>query len=307
MPDVHSIDTMQRARWFLLWARLCLLPTALCQTEARIKSAGLYGWPADSLTRTSITMHRPIIRAGHGVGERANTTRHASAPRPNQSVVIIQTGDGHAYSDLFEQTAPANMEYAARHGYAYWRFDGVVRGKHPWHASFNRLYLFEMARQAKQYDWIFFLDNDALVVDHTKPLDEYMNATCMLVAARGISDDASAFWEINAGVMVLNLRHKDTAMIFNRWRHMYEQVGLDELDQEEDGVFAQVGGHIDDQNMLHDILKHAQPASVCRQTLHTGITINYDGSFVKHVLRGNKRLLADRKEELMQAVNRIIR
>ena len=136
------------------------------------------------------------------------TTVSTTPPRRNQSVVIIQTGDVQAYSDLFEQTAPANMEHAGRHGYTYWRFDGVIRGMRPWHASFNRIYLFEMARQAKQYDWIFFLDNDALVVDHTKPLDEFMNATCMLVAARGISDEASAFWEINAGVMMLNLRHK---------------------------------------------------------------------------------------------------
>ena len=67
--------------------------------------------------------------------------------------------------------------------------------------------------------------------------------------------------------MMLNLRHKDTARVFHLWRGMYEQVGLDELEQEEDGVFAQVGGHIDDQNMLHDILKHALPASICRQTL----------------------------------------
>ena len=37
-----------------------------------------------------------------------------------------------------------------------------------------------------------------------------------------------------------------------------------------------------------------------------GITLNYDGFSMKHVLCGNKRQLADVREELMQAVKSII-
>jgi hypothetical protein len=54
------------------------------------------------------------------------TIRHDSA---NTSVVLIQTCDGDSkYKELFDVTGPANKKYAARHGYAYWSFEGVARG-----------------------------------------------------------------------------------------------------------------------------------------------------------------------------------
>ena len=233
----------------------------------------------------------------------ATATASPSSPS-SPSVVVIQTCDGHHYHPLYETTHPANKRYAARHGYAYWGFEGVVRGAKPWQSSFNRIYLFEMAHQAAMYDWIFFLDNDALVVNHTQTLDEYLDPNCMLVAVRGASDDPADYHDINAGVLLVNLRHPHTRVLLREWRHKYEAVGLEQLESEVDGVFAHIGAHVDDQGMLQALLmSHFSAADVCRQTV-PNITLNYGGSFVKHVMRGEKGTpMHERKAALQQFVD----
>lgn len=228
----------------------------------------------------------------------------ANLPPP---VVVIQTCDGDQYHPLYEVTHPANKQYAARHGYTYWGFEGVVRGPKPWQSSFNRIYLFEMAQQSGAFDWIFFLDNDALVVNHAQALDGFLDQACMIVAARGASDDAKDYHDINAGVMLVNLRHDKARHLLREWRRRYEAVGLEELEQEPDGSFTHIGTHVDDQGMLQALLKsHFTADDVCRQTL-PNITLNYGGSFVQHVMRGEEGTpMADRTSRLKELAQSII-
>ena len=156
-----------------------------------------------------------------------------------------------------------------------------------------------MTVQAKQYDWVFYLDNDAVIIDHTSRLDTYMKAECLIVAAMGGTD---AFFDINDGVMLINLRHPKAVLVIKEWRHMYERVSLESLANEPDGSFRKYGAErFDDQGMLHAVIRqHVEPASMCVQT-GNNVTMNYNGSFVKHVLRGDARSVDDRLLELQGA------
>lgn len=226
------------------------------------------------------------------------------AALPSPSVVIMQTHDGELYEPFFSVTQPANKKYAKKHGYDYWSFVGVIRGQKPWHAAFNRLYMLEMAVQAKQYDWAFYLDNDALIVDHTLNLDVHLKQHCLIVAAMGGTE---AFFDINDGVMLINLRHPKVVFAIKEWRHMYERISTKSLANEPDGSFRKYGAEkYDDQGMLHAVIRqHVHPDSMCVQK-GSSVTLNYNGSFVRHVLRGDARSVQDRLQELKEVAAGLI-
>jgi hypothetical protein len=218
---------------------------------------------------------------------------------PNTSVVLVQTCDGNSeYKELFDVTAPANKKYAARHGYAYWTFEGVVRGAKPWHAAFNRIYLFDMAVKAQMYDWIFYLDNDALIVNHKKPVTDLLDEKCLIIVAPGASADEHIFDDFNNGVMLVNLNHPRALSMIKDWMQSYDMVSMETLRLEPDGVFDRQGGYADDQSMLQDLVRRRYgPDGICRtRSIY---------SLVTHKLRGDGTSLAERRLELEKRAHAI--
>jgi hypothetical protein len=219
-----------------------------------------------------------------------------------KKLLIIQTSDGARYKPLLDATESLHRRYATRHGYDYRRFDGVKRGVKPWHAAFNRIYLFQELLDEGEYDWVLYMDADAIVVDLGKSLQEFLDDRYSIVACRGATDDPSITWNINNGVMFMNLRHPHTKNIVHLWRTLFEKHTMEALAAEEEGVFDDQSKHINDQDMLCLILyhKYRQAAKIYRGEEAT--KFNYSGSFIQQLLRVTASSLEERIENMRQKV-----
>jgi hypothetical protein len=59
---------------------------------------------------------------------------------------------------MLDLTQDVQLAYARKWGYSYLRWDGVVRGKRAWLATFNRIYLLHDLIMEGKYDWVLFMD-----------------------------------------------------------------------------------------------------------------------------------------------------
>lgn len=223
-----------------------------------------------------------------------------------KNVLILTTCDGERYKPMIDTTEELHRKYAAKHGYEYARVDGVIRGFKPWHATFNRIYLLQSLLSKptqKQYDWVLYMDADAVIVDLEKPLDEFLDDNYAIVACRGSVDDPLNTWNINIGVCFFNLNHPQITQIVGLWRGLYEKVPDTVLQGEQEGIFDDLCAHVNDQDMLCLILYQEQyrgAAKVYRGDEHN--KFNYSGNFIKQVLRDGKKNSIESRVQQLQAL-----
>lgn len=223
----------------------------------------------------------------------------------NKNTVIVQTSDGHRYKPMIDATQELHKRYASRHGYDYFRFDGVKRGLKPWHAAFNRVYIIEELIKEGKYDWVLYMDADAVIIDLSKSLSEFLDDRYSIVACRGSSDDPTVTWNVNNGIIFFNLRHPSTLPIIMLWKAMYENHSLEQLAAEAEGVFNDSSKHINDQDMLCMILYHKfrNAAKVYRGEEHN--KFNYLGPFIQQILRRPGWNTEDRIEDIKEKVKTV--
>ena len=221
----------------------------------------------------------------------------------NMSVVIVQTCDGHVYKELLDATEQHHRDYCKRFGYVYHRYDGIKKGPKPWHSSFNRIYLLEEEVTKGEHDWMLYMDADAIVYDASKRVDEYLDPKYAVVVCRGLSDDPAIVHDFNIGVAFYNLRHPDIIAIISTWKHMFESVPQNVLEREQDGCFHTNGGHVDDQAMLQTIMAKLYPAMIKLYRGKEYDTFNYDGPFIKQLLRDQDTTVPKRTAKMIELVN----
>lgn len=147
-------------------------------------------------------------------------------------ILVIQTCDSTSkYNDMLNITSEINKKYCEKHGYGYGEFRGIKRGVHPWHATFNRMYLIqEIIDTKKEYDWVLYIDADAIVTDFDEKLEniiyEHDNKDkVLLICGYG---DKNAHTCINAGVFFYNLKHQHSKNLINMWKDLFEIMISDE-------------------------------------------------------------------------------
>lgn len=210
-------------------------------------------------------------------------------------VLILQTCDGVWYKPMLDTTEPFHRMYAARHGYDYIRFDGLKRGMKPWHATFNRMYMLRDVLKEGKYDWALYVDADCVICDFAKTVDEFIVSTAAFVACRGASDDPNVFWDFNAGVMFINMRHAQMPAILDAWINLYEKVPLKTLEDERDDAFDRHANQFaDDQSFLQAIVRHLGPTSIKREYGERAEVFNYGGPYIKQILRAESKGVDDR-------------
>ncbi len=138
-------------------------------------------------------------------------------------IKFIQTADPIKYARLLEASAPSTRAFCALNGYEYEAFVGVKRGRHPWHATFNRIDLLNEALDADFDGWIVYLDADSFVVDLKFDL-----AACLKqhsdapLIARAVVPEKAPTWNINAGVLIFNMKHPQTARPIKTWKRLFD-------------------------------------------------------------------------------------
>ena len=200
----------------------------------------------------------------------AEIARNVSSER----VLVVQTAGFSKYSALLDATRPANEAYALRNGYDDLAASGIFFGTKESHATFNKAFLLELALARQEHDVLLSLDADAMVVDPLfAPAALLPNAT-LLAASRGASNEPHT-WDVNAGVLVWNLRHPRAKEVSAAWAAECRDAVMQ-------------GGN-DDQFLLHKVLEELGPEA--RSSLlnvfvgNDAARINYDGVHVKHVIR----------------------
>ena len=215
-------------------------------------------------------------------------------------IVLVQTCDATSgYKGLMDVTRKVNEEYCEKWGYEYRAFVGMKRGFHPWHATFNRIYLMEEALKASASgggaDWVVYLDADAYVHNLETRLEEIIfeddNATKAFIFCTGGGPLPS---DINAGVFFMNAKSPFAAPVISLWKTYYESILTDDI------LFrAPVPWSIcsktlcvQDQSMLEAIFKTYDEMGVLPRILRTyqdgsggGNRFNYDGAFIKQLIR----------------------
>jgi hypothetical protein len=145
-------------------------------------------------------------------------------------VKFLQTADSQKYARLLDASAPSTRAFCAIHGFAYEAFIGLKRGRYPWHATFNRIDLLNEALDAGFDGWIVYLDADSFVVDLKFDLPAYLaqHPDAPLIA-RAVIPEKAPTWNVNAGVLILNMKHPQAAWLIRTWKRLldfWQRTGL---------------------------------------------------------------------------------
>ena len=157
-------------------------------------------------------------------------------------------------------------------------FFGIVRGFHSWQATYNRIGLLKRLIDTGYKGWVCYLDADAFVADLDFDLKAFLEdkADIAIIAAYG--PPTSPWWDVNAGVFLINLSHDVGRSIVTGWFNRFEQISDDDL-------LSATNWHqaYDDQKMLHSVL---QEVGAEQHTLIRNDILNYEtGKFIKQFLR----------------------
>lgn len=205
----------------------------------------------------------------------------------------MQTCDGEIYKPLLDVSEKVSKEYCKLHGYDYMRYDGVIHGTEKWQSTFNRIYL--IPEQIGTYDWVFYMDADALITDKSKSLDEYMLQEYAILSCQG---DIL----INNGITMYNMKHPKIKEILEKWKQDYENSSYQGLSN--DDFENQISKRIkfnDDQTLLVNILLNGYKQYV---KVYDVDEFNGSGNFIKQFTRSvyGSKTIEDRKNEMLRYI-----
>jgi hypothetical protein len=229
-------------------------------------------------------------------------------------IQVLQTSDATSvYSDYLDVSSHVNRAYCERHGYGYHQYRGIKRGFHSWQATLNRVVLFQEALDGGEYDWVFYVDADAIITDFDQTLESILqeddNINKCFVLCTGCNGPSLA--DINAGVMFVNLKHPATRWILNMWRGFCELAMPNAVLQQAVQPWSIHAGRllIDDQSTLSLIIHllmqvHVAPALFRVYRGDQSERFNYDGGFIRQVIRASVSSPEERWARILETAQR---
>lgn len=216
------------------------------------------------------------------------------------SIVFFQTSDAHRYADMLFETARTVRAYCGRHGFAYESFTGLKRGFHPWQAAFNRIYIFQELLARGRHDWAVYMDADAYVADLQFDLSAYLADKSDVAAVVTPSGATDAWWDINDGVFILNLRHPGAKPLLDAWQAAYEAIP-DEVLQEQPNW-----SNPDDQEMIQEYLRGSEDRRAEFHIAPRSLINSVDASFIRQFVRAYAPDLNSRTRAIRAYVDEIM-
>ncbi|MCR0985502.1 hypothetical protein [Roseomonas populi] len=168
---------------------------------------------------------------------------------PEEPMVMIQSADPERYFDMLRIVARPNRDFCLRHGIRYASVQAVLRGFHPWHACYNRIFFLNDLIDLGYRGWFLHLDADAFVHDPSFDIAGYLagHAEHSMILVTGGSEEP---WDVNDGVFFANLAHPDTQRIARLWQERLDAITPDQLRAASDW-----GALPCDQTLLHALLR----------------------------------------------------
>jgi hypothetical protein len=249
-----------------------------------------------------------IALAGEHARPRMEKSRRAATaqgmtaviPRFEGPITFVQTASGAAYEAMLAATDARHRAYCAANGIEFWSHVGLLRGFHPWQATFNRVDMLAEKLGQDWRGWFVYVDADAVVRQLDFDLRRYLGKRQhhALIAASGGEGD----WNINAGVIFLNLEDERGRIIARRWIGAVDRaVSVDMLRAvaEPWGLLPDGRGFPDDQHLLQMVLRDDD-------ALRAGLLIESDpifnyraGRFIRQFIRSTGDV-ENRLEQMQQ-------
>ncbi len=220
--------------------------------------------------------------------------------------VLMQTSDQTRYAKMLDVTSVNTKAFCNRHGLEHRIFRGLKRGRWDWHSCFNRLYMFEELITEGHDGWAIYLDADAFIVDLNFPIKEYLASKDGSAGIVVHSGATPAYWDINSGVMFLNLRNPIAKTIVNDWIRRHGEIV-----EETQYIAPQRPTWFGDQRLIQHVLRDNRAWFDALHVESQEVMNSMHASFIKHHIRAmtpdfDRRLAAVRREvdEVMKRFQR---
>jgi hypothetical protein len=218
-----------------------------------------------------------------------------------KKVAVLQTCDPFKYAKLLDETSSYNKLWCRKQKYDYFEYRGIWENRlnKPQEAMFNRIFWLQDFIGGR-YDYIFYLDADAVVVDPTKDLETDVMGS--------LSDHSVAYCGNNNGVIGFNMRHKDTIQIIRSWEELYWKLTTGE--KELKTIPDEQGNEWltpNDQQLFFRAIEINKVNSVKKfqdQDPNSPLwakKFNFNGPFVHQYMRGTSPLISDKVKKHLQA------
>ncbi|USI72359.1 hypothetical protein [Sphingomonas morindae] len=195
-------------------------------------------------------------------------------------IIFLQTADPYRYDEMLQLTSQTVKEYCARHGFLYESYTGIKRGYHNWQATYNRIYQLEELLQRGFGGWAIYMDADAYVYDPSFDLRSYLEERNDFGLVLTPSMATDHHWDINAGVVMINLGHEIGRHVVREWRAGFD--GLSEQLLRDSAEWLHAGS---DQDLIQVILR-TQPQVAAATYLQSTDLINSNfATFIRQELR----------------------
>jgi hypothetical protein len=214
------------------------------------------------------------------------------------NITVIQSSDPDIYIELLKLTNRTVAEYCQRYRIGHETYIGIKRGYFPWHAAFNRIFIFKELIERGLSGWALYLDADAYVVDFDFDVMSFLETKndFMAIMTHGAIDEYN--WDVNTGIIFLNLNHPLTSPLIQAWLSSYLSIDDATLRGMENW---KIGGA--DQWHLQEVLK--RDATFCSQIFYADkklINAPYS-SFIRQHLREETPNFSERVSRIRVAVS----
>ena len=217
--------------------------------------------------------------------------------------VAIQSCDATVYFDMFIATSRTVRALCRRSGAEYQAFIGIKRGYVPWHATYNRIIIFEELLRAGFRGWVLYIDADAFVNDPAFDIARFLDERreyAFVGAPSGVSDH---FWDLNIGVLFLNFGHPFARDFAREWHRRFFSYSDEQL---RSMVEWGKGPVPSDQGLFHMLLQQHSSAALYVKHEPRSFMNSPQASFIRQRLRANApapearaHLIADETDRVM--------
>ncbi|MFT4117227.1 hypothetical protein [Bradyrhizobium sp.] len=219
-------------------------------------------------------------------------------------VTVLQTSDQSDYLPIFNATSRTAREFCRRQALAYEGFVGVKRGLWSWHSTYNRIYMIKELLDGGYNGWLIYMDADAYIHNLDFPIAGYL-ATYQTLAGIFVRVSGLApYWDVNAGVFLLNAGHPLTRKLVETWIAGHESVFARQEFLTD--AWPDIDLRIDDQGLLNEMLI-ANPEWQFSLHYESQALINsMHASFLRHHMRAHTPDLAQRTTAIAGDVEDIL-
>jgi hypothetical protein len=215
---------------------------------------------------------------------------------------LIQTSDKSVYAEMLDVTSRNISTFCRRHDLCYRVFKGLKCGQWDWHSCFNRIYMFDELIAEGHDGWVIYIDADAFIVDLNFPIRQYLDSKSDRAGIVVHSSATPAHWDINDGVMFLNLRIPTAKLIVRDWIRRHEEIF-----EETEYLSPDRPTYFGDQRLLQHVLRE-NPNWF--DTLHVetqDLMNSMHASFIRHHIREFTSDFSCRLSKIRQDVDNVMK